>query len=189
MIRRVHPTKLAESQEGANLVRASVRRSLAMRGEEGAYNEKHVLQIRRGPYVATRVLTESISERSVSVDGTYIDLFDANLPIVQNPVILTGTASLLYELNSSSSSTIPGIIVSSSRIRDENAANDRFQFVSEAPAGIIVSTRLRLAKEPIRVTADGKDVIARNWDPDSRTLLIRHAGIPDGAQILIEEGT
>jgi hypothetical protein len=136
-------------------------------------------------------LTESISDRSVTVDGTYVDLFDAGLPIVQNPVVLPGTASLLYDLHNADSSlvTAPGVVVSSSRIRDEEAKNGRLTFVSEAPSGITVSTRLLLVEEPGRVTADGKEVTARNWDPGSRTLLIRYAGVPEGTHILVEEGT
>ncbi|WP_052487168.1 hypothetical protein [Gordoniibacillus kamchatkensis] len=189
IVHSIHPARLAESERGANLVRDTVRRALARRGEEDDYREKHALQIRRGPYVATRVMTESVSDQPVTVDGTYIDLFDAALPIVRNPVVLPGAASLLYDLHYATTALakVPGVAVSSSRIRDEKAGNGRLAFVSEAPAGITVSTRLLLAKEPGRVTADGKEVTVRSWDPGSRTLLIRYDGVPEGTHILVEE--
>lgn len=185
IVHRIHPARLAESEEGAELVRNSVRRALAMRGEEDAYREKHMLQIRRGPYVATRVMTESVSDSSVTVDGIYIDLFDAALPVVRDPAVPPGSASLLYDLREAA----PGVLVSSSRIRDEEAANGRLSFVSEAPAGITVSTRLLLSEEPGLVTADGVELADRSWDPGSRTLLLRYACDPEGTHIQVEEGS
>jgi hypothetical protein len=186
IVHRIHPARLAESVNGAKLVRESVRRALAMRGEEESFHEKHYLHIRRGPYVVTRVMTESLSEEAVTIHGNFVDLFDAKLSVVRNPVVCPGTGSLLYDL-ASTPAQAPAVLVSSSRIRDEESANGGFRFVSEAPSGMTVSTRLLLTEEPRRVTADGKEVSDRSWEPGSRTLLIRYPGVPEGVQITVEK--
>lgn len=186
ILRREHPAKLAETEEGAAWVRDSVKRALALRGEEPAYQEKHYLQIRRGPYVATRVMKESMSEQSVVIPGRYIDLFDARLPVAANPEVTVGSGSLLYDL-ASHRKAAPAVLVSSSRVRDEEVREGgSLSFISEAPAGVTVSTRLYLGQEPKRVCADGSDILEMSWDTDSRTLLIRYAGVPAGVRILVE---
>jgi hypothetical protein len=185
IVHRVHPARLAETEDGANWVRESVKRALALRGDEEPLREKHYLQIRRGPYVATRVMTESHTDQAVTVHGSYIDLFDANLAIVSNPVVEPGKGSLLYDLEAAPEQT-SAVIISSSRIRDEEpVVKGKFQFVSEAPAGVTVSTRLQLTEEPRLVIADGHEIIDRSWEPASRTLLIRYPGVPEGTLVTV----
>ncbi|QHT60853.1 hypothetical protein GXP70_13465 [Paenibacillus lycopersici] len=186
---RVNPVALSQSGEGADRVTASVRRALGIRGEERDYSESGVLRIQRGPYVIAQAMDETGLESGTLLQGSYIDLFEAGLPVRDGFALKPGENCLLYDLGhgagSAAASAEPAILISSSRIRDERDDAGAFGFLSESPSDMIVSTRIRCASEPKRVTADGKPA-EFDYDAASGTLLLRHEGQPTGAAIAIE---
>jgi len=185
-----NPTALSRTGTGAELVRNAVRRSLELRGETDDYMERGTLQMRRGPYVIAHVLDETEAgkaenaENAVILPGLFVDLFEADLPVRRNVEMKPGEDSLLYDLNDADKQPA-GVLVSSSRIRDEQAAASGIAFVSECPKDITVSTRLRVPAEPRSVTAGAK-VAAFRYDAESGTVLIRYPGVPEGIAVNVE---
>ncbi|OMF23499.1 hypothetical protein BK133_24225 [Paenibacillus sp. FSL H8-0548] len=183
---RENPAVLSRTDEGAELVRNAVKRSLEIRGETIDYKESSTLHIKRGPYVITHVLDETETEQSVILEGLYIDLFEASLPIRRSVEIKSGEDSLLFDLNYSNQELEEtSILVSSSRIRDEQEGENQISFVSESPHDITVSTRLRVPGEPSSITAGEKEA-SFQYDAESGTVLIRYAGVPEGITINVE---
>ncbi|NIK80251.1 hypothetical protein FHS15_005435 [Paenibacillus castaneae] len=181
-----NPAELSRSTAGAELVRNAVRRSLEIRGEMNEYKESDTLHIRRGPYVITHMLDENEAEKPIILQGLFIDLFEAGLPVRSSVELHAGEDSLLYDLNYASKSLGgTSILVSSSRIRGERTDGNRITFVSEAPADIMVSTRLRVPDEPRSVKA-GDKVAAFQYDADSSTVLIRYPSAPEGITVDVE---
>ncbi|MBD2867235.1 hypothetical protein [Paenibacillus arenilitoris] len=182
---RVNPAALSRTEEGARRVRDGVRRALAMRGEAGDYKESRVLQIKRGPYLITHVLDESDSEEPVILEGAFLDLFEADLPVRRSVALRPGEDSLLYDLNDGRrGGENPHILVSSSRIREERFEEGSLSFVSESPSDMTVSTRIRAAGEPRAVTAGGAAAECR-YDPESGTALLRYAGETKGVDVTV----
>ncbi|WP_028611371.1 hypothetical protein [Paenibacillus harenae] len=185
IVHRVNPAALSRSDAGAERVRDSVRRALELRSEAGDYRESGLLQIKRGPYLITHVLDETESPDPVTLQGPFLDLFEADLPVMQTVELRPGDDSLLYELNGGEPyGSEPHILVSSSRIRDERIEAASFTFVSESPSDMTVSTRIRAASAPRSVTAGGMAADFRH-DPESGTTLIRYPGVPEGVNVTV----
>ncbi len=186
---QVSPAALSRSEEGAQRVCAGVRRALELRGEAGDYKESGALRIKRGPYVIARALDETDSTSATVLEGRFIDLFEADLPVRNGVELKPGEDCLLYDLNGAGKPALTGepeILVSSSRIRDERREAGRLVFVSESPAGMTVSTRIRCSAPPRRAVAGGSQPADVRFDPDTGTLLVRYPGDPEGAQVELE---
>ncbi|MGK9253750.1 hypothetical protein [Paenibacillus humicus] len=169
------------------------------------------------------------------LQGSFIDLFEADLPVLQRVELAPGENCLLYDLSyagasaEASAGSAPegggrnageaggcaaALLASSSRIRDERREGSVFSYVSEAPAGILVSTRLRVPFSPARALAEPADDGASGetsgeasgsaglsgldgagaadelsvetvFDSASSTLLLRHPGRPTGVRITL----
>jgi hypothetical protein len=185
LIHRVNPAVLSRSASGAQQVTESVRRGLGIRGEAEDYKESAVMQIRRGPYLITHVLDEIEEEPQADLNGLYVDLFDADLPVYKTVQLKSGADSLLYDLMwTKQSSDVPAIIASSSRIRDERVERDRFSFVSESASETHVTTRVRVLNQPHSVMA-GHTLAEFRCDADSGTVLVRYPGVPEGIEVTL----
>lgn len=184
-----NPAELSRTAAGAVQVRNSVRRALDIRGESREYKESQLLQIQRGPYVIAHALDEldeKDAQKPLELQGPYIDLFEPELPVRGRIALKPGEECLLYDLGYAHEE--PGasaILASSSRIRDEQKGDRRLRFVAEAPADIIVSTRIRSLTNPLRVTAGGSET-QFHYDADSATVLVRYPGTPKGIEIVLE---
>ncbi|TFE27526.1 hypothetical protein [Cohnella luojiensis] len=182
---RVNPSVLSHSDSGAKRVRDSVRRALVIRGEAGDYKESGLMQMRRGPYLITHVLDETESVQDAVLQGLFLDLFEADLPVRRTVKLKPGEDSLLYDLTwEEKGADVPAILVSSSRIRDERLEESRFSFVSESPSDMKVSTRIRVAREPLSVAA-GDATAEFHYDTESETVLIQYPGVPDGINVTL----
>ncbi|WP_199616712.1 hypothetical protein [Paenibacillus alkalitolerans] len=184
---RENPAALSRSIAGDKQVRDSVRRALEIRGEADAYKESGLLQIKRGPYLITHVLDETENREPVALRGEFVDLFEADLPVKRSVELEPGDDSLLYDLSYAKkiAGSVPSVLVSSSRIREEKREADRYFFVSESPSEMTVSTRIRVAVEPHMVTAGGQEAVVSR-DPESGTLLVRYPGTPEGVEVVLE---
>lgn len=116
-----------------------------------------MLRIKRGPYVIAQALdeTEHVGNR---IDGSFIDLFEHDLPVLTSIELKPGSNCLLYDLKSTeleAGGNVAKVLVSSSRIEEETVSAKSITFRSESPSDMTVSTRLRAASAPALVTADG----------------------------------
>ncbi|MDB4866241.1 MAG: hypothetical protein JWR03_574 [Cohnella sp.] len=185
LIQRINPAVLSRSASGAQQVTESVRRGLDIRGEAEDYKESVMLQIRRGPYLITHILDEIEGMPEADLQGLYVDLFDADLPVYKTVKLEAGADSLLYDLMwAKQNSGVPAIIASSSRIRDERVEQDCFSFVSESASDTYVSTRVRVLNQPRSVMA-GHTLAEFRFDTDSGTVLVRYPGVPEGIEVTL----
>nr|WP_145156959.1 hypothetical protein [Paenibacillus terrae] len=184
---RQHPAELSRSDAGAEQVRSSVRQALQFRGEQDAYLESGLLHIQRGPYVIAHALDErDAAEPAAQLEGAFVDLFDPELPVLSRVELQPGDDRLLYDLDHPAAQLQdqPVILVSASRIREEQYLEGKLTFVSESPSEMTVSTRIRVPAEPSAVTAGGQPA-ACAYDPGSKTVLIRYPGVPEGIEIAV----
>jgi hypothetical protein len=182
LFNRINPAVLSRSDIGAQRVRNNVRRSLDIRGEAGDYRESGLLRIRRGPYVIAHMLDETEAGNEAGLRGAFIDLFEADLPIRHSVEPAPGEDILLYDLNWANEG--PAVLVSSSRIRNEQLHENGLSFISESPSEMTVSTRIRVMNVPTRVTAGSEPAEFRH-DAESGTVLVRYPGMPDGIEVIV----
>ncbi|GAA1161709.1 hypothetical protein GCM10009630_70000 [Kribbella jejuensis] len=127
------------------------------------------LAVQRGPYLIGAVL-----DGTHVVEGTYLDLLDAQLGVVRRRELGPGSLVWLRDLTYDD---VP-VLASAGRIVDWNAG-DTITFSCEAPRGVQVTTALRLDTEPATVNVDSR------YDPDLKILWLTHPGTPAGTRITI----
>ncbi|WP_246072920.1 hypothetical protein [Paenibacillus dokdonensis] len=183
ILHRKDPASLAETSEGAQLVIDSVRQALMVRDEADDFKGNRILEIQRGPYRIVHVLDETPSihsDSSVVLEGSFIQLFDASLPVRKRVELKPNDNALLYDLSFlSGNSNEPRILATSSRIRNEEHSEKSYAWISESPEGITISTRLWVPHPPLHVYVDQAS-IDFEYDEDTRTVFLKYPGGPQG---------
>ncbi|MDO3412429.1 hypothetical protein QWJ34_21875 [Saccharibacillus sp. CPCC 101409] len=186
------PAELAESAEGAELLRRSVREAAqAPGGETPQWNPKHYFKLQRGPYVIVSVLEESVSEEDVTVPGPVVDLFDSGLSVLREVALSTGKQALLYDLEAGRPADGKvAVIAASSRIEELEESETGFRFVAKGPSSMESSARFYCPAEPAGaayVNGEDSSAAAWSWDADSRTVLLRYQhGAANRAEVRVE---
>jgi len=182
IFRKQSPKELAKREDGASFV-------LNLLKEASEYKEQNYLMLRRGPYLIAAVMDESISKEPLLLKGSYIDIFDPELPIVESKLVNPGEVALLYDLGKFDKSK-PKVLVSASRIRNENIQGNVFTFLSLGPEGVTAKARIFLPSKPKSVkvrTFNAKIWDFQNlWDENSNTLLLTYENFPDGLRIEVK---
>ena len=165
------PTKLAHDPNGAKHLLDLLNRALTQRNQPPLAAQSHLV-LHRGPYVIAANVDESSNSKPATIRGTFVDLFNANLPIVTNPTIAVGEVKLLREVGDQ-----PQVLASASRIQNFAISNGRITFESRGPENTHCVTRIRLDRKPRSVgITDGSNTLPYNqgWDPTSSTLLLEY---------------
>jgi hypothetical protein len=190
------PRALAAQAEGAEVVRKAVRdafevpRAVGSRtdgpGASSAWRTQNYLSLRRGPYVVSAVLEESVSTTPLRLAGRFIDLFDPALPFVREKIVKPGERSLLVDLDRIEGQG-PRVVAASARAFDERTTatgwSAEFRATPVAPAVV----RVLLPHEPkeVQITGAAGEKVAEaqwRWDADSRTLWMQFPNSPEGIQ-------
>jgi hypothetical protein len=157
-------------------------------------NEKLILKnsftLKRGPYLLSSVMTESISKQPLTYKGEFIDLFNPNLPIIEKKLVIPGTQSLLYDLSTLKGENHPKVLVSSSRIYRQRSTLNQYSFIAKAPINTTNNMRILLSRKPKSIKLrkkDGEDIKLNisSWDKKSRTLFVSFENHPTGVYVFI----
>lgn len=150
-------------------------------------NWTNSLWLRRGPYVTGAVMEESVSKEPLHLTGRFVDLFDAELSIVRDPVIAPGTRFLMVDLDHAPKA--PAILASASGTYDVKTSGSTISFRATGPRNIQSAIRLRLPSAPKSATAtdpSGAEVAATSdWDTATKTLLLRFPNSPEGVNVSV----
>ena len=182
-VERCHPAFYSRSTENADQFRAVVRSAVEAAG--GVYHEQNSIRLQRGPYVIAAAFDESLTDQPLQLQGNYVDLLDAALPVLLEVSVQPGQQAWLLDLDKVSG---PDAMVLAAAGRVENWVVDgqQLQYEISAPAGTLASTRLRLPAEPRRILVDGKACDASHWDDASKTLLLRHPVDPQPSVVTVD---
>lgn len=147
----------------------------------------NALWLRRGPYVTGAVMEESVSDKPLTLKGRFVDLFQADLPVLVNPTFRPGSRFLLVDL-----AHVPAgqrVIANASALRDVRNTKTGMTFKAVGPVNVGSSIRLRLPGSPTRVAAKGADGqpldIQQTWDAATSTALLRFTNSPEGVNVSI----
>ena len=174
------PAELAHDPGGDEKVMERVRRAHQAAGM--AWDEGNALALRRGPYVVAAGMDESTDEEQMVLEGRYVNLFDAELGICEDPVIAADSRWLLCDLDGCPDG--PWVIASAGRVREEVSSENSLIFTVEGMAETTCAVRVRMPGKPkTAVNLDGNAVWV--WDAESNTALMRFANRPAGARVEI----
>lgn len=145
------------------------------------YSETNYVALRRGPYVIAAGLDESLPGPSKKIEGHFVNLFDANLPITTSVTLNPGSRYLLLDIDKWPAHG-PSILASACKtLGAKQTSHGGFDFFAEGPDNVMASVRLRLNAPPKSVSVDGNllPIDSQIWDAVTSTLLIR---FPNSAQ-------
>lgn len=183
---REAPRRLAESREGAERLRRAVFEGLGLDGERQPSN---AFSLRRGPYIISSVMEESVNDRPLKLNGLFVNLLDPALPVIRELEVAPGQQSLLYDLEAADARG-DGIVAASSRVEDYEEGEGRIVFAAKGPTGIGAVCRLRCPFAPSSASAAAISggapwQLPFEWDASTRTLLLRYEHRPGGVRIEI----
>ncbi|SFB86367.1 hypothetical protein SAMN04487907_101955 [Zunongwangia mangrovi] len=152
---------------------------------------KNNFELVRGAYELIATLDESVSKEPVVTKGSYIDLFDPELPVLSEKITKPGEQSYLYNINSVEDKNKPQVLASASRIYDEAISAKSYSFVSKSPLDTNNSMRILLPQQPKSVLINNKPLdrspnTNQEFDKDSKTLLLQFENDPRGVQVSIK---
>lgn len=194
---RMHPKQLAQSRNAADIYRAKVREAMgalndasetgeaAEAGKRGRlhWEPLNYYRIRRGPYVVASVMTESVNDTPLILQGRYVDLLEKGLPVREQITVSPGQQVLLYDLDYKERQG-GKIVAASSRVEDYNENDRTITFTAKGPRPLQAILRIRCESRPEAVT-NGTDPLHYEYDAESQTLVIFYEHGEEGTNITI----
>jgi hypothetical protein len=165
------PAALTYQADGADTVRKDVRRAAG--AVKLRWKESNALVLRRGPYLIGAALDESPPQPAPKLlEGRYVDLFDAKLPILTRVNLMPGKRALLFDLQTFKSSE-PVVVAAACRVDEEEFAGNILKFrtngIASTNAVVVIASR----RTPSRVIVAGKPLDKSEYDVEAGSLRLR----------------
>ena len=182
-IDRNHPAYYTRSEEAADHYRGIIQQAASVSDLD--YVETNFLCLKRGPYVLAACLEESINDEPFKLDGLFVDIFDENLPVLDEVVLKPGQRGWLMDLNKLSEGQAEPI-ASAARIETWKTIDNGVEFELTGTEGVNIVTRMRLPKQPQTMTIDGKEFNDFTWNEKSRTVFFKSPPIDKRQKVRID---
>lgn len=152
---------------------------------------KNSFFLQRGNYNLISVLDESVSKDTYLQKGLFVDLFDPELPVLTEKIVIPGSQAFLYDIKRVQQKNKPQVLASAARVYDETITKNTYSFVVKSPENTVNVMRILLPKQPktMSVTNNRGEqlMLQRNeWDPKSKTCLLSFDNDPDGVLVKIQ---
>ena len=145
----------------------------------GPLAPKNHLTLERGPYLVAAVMDETPDMSPLRLEGTFIDLYDPSLPILDGASLPPRARKLLYDLDKRPKGA--AILAEAGRSAGLRKTRNSLSYITKGPAGTINRSRVSLPQEPLSVEAEG---CSWTWDEDSKTILLEFPNTPEGVPVL-----
>jgi hypothetical protein len=135
-------------------------------------------------------MDEAFTDTPLDLNGTFIDLFDPDLPVIREKTIARGEQAFLYDIDKISDKNKPNVICGASRVSDEAFDPGSYEFIAKSPLNTMNVSRIYLPARPVSLvikksTGERIDGSINDWDINSGTLLVRFPNDPDGVKVEI----
>jgi hypothetical protein len=189
-IKRKDPKELVLTADADSNFMHLVSEAYEKEAHAGKLETKNYFYLERGPYDIASVMTESVNEKPLRIQGPVIDMFDPALPVLKEKIINPGQQSLLYDLKRIKEKNKPQILCAASRMYEEKRSNHTYSFVTKSPSNTQNVMRILLPSKPSAIAvkdAEGKPLKHTNgWDELSHTVLLQFTNSSDGRSVDIE---
>ena len=179
----VSPAALSYQKNGDEVLRAATQRAAAAIGLP--WRESNALVLSRGPFVVAAGLDESVpGAPTQTVNGRFVDLFDADLPVVSRIELTPSKRAYLFNLGAVSDQ--PQIVAAACRVQDEIATPNSLSFQASGVAQTKAVVRVIVPKTPISVAVGGQKLPAANIDMQGGILRLRFPNSIDATPVEIK---
>jgi hypothetical protein len=148
---------------------------------------KNYFTLTRGPYELISVVDENSNQQPYTIKGKLIDLFDPEIPVLDEKQVKPGEQAFLYNIGSVKNPETPQVLATAARVYDENVTKTEYTFVAKSPLNTtnVMRVLLPAAAKDIKVTdAAGATLTATTvWDGASKTCFLSFENNPEGVHV------
>jgi len=149
---------------------------------------KNHLYLERGYYDIIAVMDESVGNTPFVIEGSFIDLFDPKLPVVNQKSVAPNEQAFLFNIQRVMDKSRPQVLASAARIYEEGITSDSYRFRCKSPANTENSMRILLPVRPKNVEVKSKtrknlNDVEQQWDAGSKTLYLGFENDPEGITV------
>jgi hypothetical protein len=148
---------------------------------------KNHFTLTRGSYELISVLDENTDQSSYTIKGKLIDLFDPEIPVLNEKQVKPGEQAFLYNIGSIKDLKRPQVLATAARVYNEKVTRKAYSFVAKSPLNTTNVMRILLPEKPVKteVTDEGgKTLEARiSWDEPSNTCFLSFENNPEGIHV------
>jgi len=152
---------------------------------------KNYYYLERGPYDVVAVLDENTNAEPLHIIRPVIDLFDPELPVLQEKIVKPGEQAYLLDLNRLVHKKQPQVLCAASRVYDEKTAKQSYSFLTKSPSNTMNAMRILLPSRPVAVILkdDANQSVTDfkvTWDEASKTALLQFENSSEGIQVQLK---
>jgi len=167
---------------------AVIRQLYEQKAKAGELTFKNYFLLERGPFDLIAVMDESVSDHPFTVKGCFIDLYDPQLPVLSEKVVLPGEQSFLYNVGRVPDPKKPQVLASAARVYNEKINKTGYSFTAKSPLNTTNAMRVLLPYAPKTMTiTDSSGQLLTGvqpaWDQTSKTCFISFENHPDGITV------
>jgi len=154
---------------------------------DGVLTYKNYFHLERGMYDIASCMDESVTDEPYAIEGTLIDLYDPELPVLPAKVLHPGQQCLLVNLDRVENPEKPQVLAAASREYDEQITENSYSYICKSPINTTNVARVLLPAVPKSVKVDGVEVFdATEWNSFSKTYRVKFENSPDGVKVEFE---
>jgi hypothetical protein len=130
---------------------------------------------------------ENADQSPYTIKGKLIDLFDPEIPVLNEKQVKPGEQAFLFNIGSVKNPKTPQVLATAARVYDEKVTKSGYSFVAKSPLNTTNVMRVLLPAKATRIEvadAAGK-VIESNtsWDEVSKTCFLKFENNPEGVRV------
>lgn len=153
----------------------------------GAMKYKNNFTLTRGPYELVSVVDENVDQSPYILKGKLIDLFDPEIPVLDQKQVNPGEQAFLYNIGKVKNPKTPQVLAAAARVYNEKISKNAYAFVAKSPLNTTNVMRVLLpakAKDITVTDTAGKPVEAKtSWDAESKTFFLSFENSPNGVHV------
>lgn len=157
--------------------------------ESGRLEFRNHFSLTRGPYEIVSVLDENDNRSPYTMKGKFIDLFDPEIPVLNEKQIQPGEQAFLYNISSIKDPKTPRVLAAASRVYEEKRTKNQYSFVAKSPLNTTNVMRILLpakAKKVEVTDAEGNTVsFDMSWDESGKTCFLKFENNPEGVRVTL----
>lgn len=169
------PARLCLSKAYAREYRELVRKALGECGLDWQY--RNDLTLRRGPYIISAVMDESVSDAPKRLEGLYADMLENDYRIITHKEIQPDGNAILFDFSKIEQEEFR-VIGTSARVEEAEPVENGIRFRLKTADNIRAFLRVRLPRPAGRVLAQDEDgnpaAVSMEWEERTRTLLLSY---------------
>lgn len=145
------------------------------------------LILRRGAYYVTALMDER-DEKEFELKGTYIDLFDEKLSVIEDPLLTEGSVNLWYDVSRIDKSENSEIIALSGRASKITHSQRSLTFTATSPSDMTVACRVWTKRPPkyVKITVHGETTeLPFEYEPDSETTYFAYPSDAEPVKVTV----